>query len=92
MGLINDVVPEDELDTAVDEMIEKLATQPQIALRFTKQALNQWLEFAMNLTLRDSLAMEGISIQHPDHAEAVDALLNERRPEFESARNPESEN
>lgn len=89
MGLVNEVVSEDELDDAVMEMVEKLATQPQVALRFTKQALNQWLEFGMNLTLRNSLAMEGISIQHPDHAEAVDALLNDRRPEFESARSPE---
>jgi enoyl-CoA hydratase len=89
LGLVNEVVPAEELDDAVDEMVEKLATQPQVALRFTKQALNQWLEMAMNLTLRDSLAMEGISIQHPDHAEAVDALMSDRRPEFESARGPE---
>ncbi len=37
LGLVNHVVPADELDNATDEMVEKLATGPQTAIRYTKR-------------------------------------------------------
>jgi enoyl-CoA hydratase len=86
LGLVNDAVPEDELDEKVDELVGKLADGPQVAIRYTKKALNAWVELGNDLALQRGLALEAVSQQHPDHEEAVEAFLEERRPEFPSAR------
>lgn len=39
-GMINKVVPRDDLETTVDEMAKKIATQPRMASLLTKQACN----------------------------------------------------
>ncbi len=77
IGLINHVVPEDELDAKVDEMIQKLKSRPTMAVKYTKMALNEWGEFAASLVLRESLALEGFSQKHPDHEAAVEAFLDQ---------------
>lgn len=87
-GLINQSVPPDELDQAVDEMVDTLASLPQPAVRYTKQALNTWLQLGVDTTLRQSLALEGLSAATPDHEEAVTAFLEDRAPDLPSARSP----
>jgi enoyl-CoA hydratase len=89
IGLINYAVAPDELDDRVDEMIDKLASRPQIAVRYTKKAVNNWVEEAVNDILTESLALEGISQTHADHEEAVTAFLEDREPDFPSARSPD---
>lgn len=91
LGLVNYAVPPEELDDKVDEMVEKLATGPQLAIQYTKLAVNGWLEFGMNNILRESMALEGLSQAHEDHAEAVESFLEKRRPNFPSARDPDGE-
>lgn len=88
-GLANHVVPDDELDEATEEMINKLAAGPQTAIRYTKKTLNNWLQLGNTVALKEGLAFEGVSQQHPDHEEAVDAFLNNRRPDFPSGRDSE---
>lgn len=89
LGLANHVVPADELDERTEEMIDKLASGPQVAIRYTKKTLNSWLELGNNIALTEGLALEGVGQQHPDHEEAVDAFLKSRRPNFPSGRDPE---
>jgi enoyl-CoA hydratase len=90
IGLINKAVPENELDSEVNKIIEELATGPQLAIQYTKVCINKWLKQGIDNILRESLALEGISHYHPDHEEAVSAFLEEREPTFPSARNPEN--
>lgn len=40
-GMINKVVPREELEAAVKSWAEKLVTQPRLAMALTKQACNQ---------------------------------------------------
>lgn len=86
LGLVNYAVPADDLDDKVDELVGTLADGPQAAIRYTKKALNAWVELGNDLALQRGLALEAVSQQHPDHAEAVDAFLEERRPDFPSTR------
>jgi enoyl-CoA hydratase len=88
LGLVNYAVPPEELDERTDEMVEKLATGSQTAIRYTKKTLNAWLEFGNNLALTRGLALEATGQQHPDHEEAVEAFLEKRRPNFPSGRDP----
>jgi len=39
-GMVNRVVPTDQLESAVEEMAETLAQQPRLALALAKQAVN----------------------------------------------------
>jgi len=89
LGLVNHAVPEYELDQKVDEIVERLATLPQPAVRYTKLAVNKWLEQGLQSILRESLAMESMSARSPDHEEAVQAFLEGRQPDPPNARSPE---
>jgi enoyl-CoA hydratase len=40
MGMVNRVVPRDQLDAAVQEIAQKIARQPRLALALAKQACN----------------------------------------------------
>ena len=46
-------------------------------------ALNKRLRDEVNLVLEASLATEGLSFLTHDHAEAVDAFLEKRKPDFQ---------
>lgn len=89
LGLVNHVVPAAELDDATDEMVAKLATGPQTAIRYTKKTLNSWLELGNDLALTKGIALEAAAQQHPDHEEAVQAFLDKRQPDFPSGRDHE---
>jgi len=88
-GLVNYAVPPDELDEKVDEMVDKLTSLPQPAVQYSKMAANGWLRLMNDVMLRQSLAMEGISTRSPDHEEAVEAFLEKRNPNLETARDPD---
>lgn len=91
LGLINRSVPPADLDDEVAALVDRLANGPQVAIRYTKRALNTWLELGVDAVLRQSLALEAMTQQHPDHREGLDAFREGRRPEFPSSRAGESE-
>jgi enoyl-CoA hydratase len=90
MGLVNYAVPREELDEKVDELVHKLATGPQHAIRYTKLALNSWVQLGVNNVLRQSLALEYMSEKQPDHRAAVEAFIEGEEPVFPSGRDPDS--
>lgn len=89
LGLFNHVVPVDELDEFVEEMVQDLATSPQWAIRYTKMTVNTLVRDNINQVLLQGLALERNSVHHPDHDEAVEAFKEGREPDFPSARSPE---
>ena len=74
-GLINRAVPAAELDAAVDEYVENLATKLPQTTRYAKQQLNFWRDLSWHETVnhaRDWLAM---SMLGDEAQEAVKAFL-----------------
>lgn len=90
IGLINYALPDEEFEEKVNELVQELTSGPQIAIRYTKLALNKHLETDVNAILRESLALERLSMYHDDHEEAVEAFLEGREPDFPSAQ-PEND-
>jgi enoyl-CoA hydratase len=86
LGLINYAVPENQLNTLVDDTIESIASGPQLAIRYSKSAINNWMRMAGTQMLREGLAMEAITQKHIDHSEAIRAFINDREPDFPSGR------
>lgn len=85
-GLVNHVVPPEQLDEKMDEIIEKLATGPQHAIQYTKLLLNRWIEQSMIQMRGEGNALEALAASHPDHTEGVRAIIEGRDPKFPSAR------
>lgn len=82
MGIINHVVPATELDAKVAQLAGKLAGGAGRAIRFTKIALNSGLRRLATEQMDMLMAYEAISARSRDHAEAVTAMREKRRPQF----------
>ena len=82
IGLINKVVPHDELMETVMELARRLASGPALAIRGTKHALNKKIWNDLNLALDMGLSLEARSAGHPDHREAARAFVEKRAPQY----------
>ncbi|MEM6625805.1 MAG: enoyl-CoA hydratase-related protein [Pseudomonadota bacterium] len=80
LGLINYAIPADQLDAKVEEMVEKLQSNPRWAVRWSKTVANIPLK-AMAAQLMDaSVAYESLTNMMSDRAEAVAAFIEKRPP------------
>lgn len=62
IGLVNHVVPLEELAAKTRELAERLAAGPTWAVRWTKAWINKVLRKRMNLILDASLAFEALTL------------------------------
>ena len=81
IGLMSMAVPKAQVLPTAQEIAAELAAGPQLAIRWTKRALNGWLRQAMPI-FEHSAALERLSFLHPDALEALNALLQKRPPRF----------
>ena len=82
IGLINKVVPPEELHETVMALARRLASGPTWAVRWTKTAVNKRLRDEVNLILDFSLSAERLTVATQDHHEAVQAFREKRAPQF----------
>ena len=82
IGLVNQVVPAEELQAATAQMAGRLAALPSKALALTKRLLNESGERTLIEQLEaESFAQETAGRTH-DHFEGVTAFLQKRAPKF----------
>ena len=82
MGMVNHVVPAEQLLTKALALAERLAAGPTLAIQGTKHAVNQLLRNGANQVLDMSLALEKACFKSEDHAEALRAFAEKRKPAF----------
>ena len=87
IGLVNYVVPADELMQKSLEIAESIATNPRSMLALTKRLLgeNMHEQDTAKIWQRESDALRECFSQ-PEHKEAVNAFLEKRAPDFAAAR------
>jgi enoyl-CoA hydratase/carnithine racemase len=90
-GLVNQVVPRDQLDAAVEAMAEKLYRKLPEATRYTKQHLNFWRDLSWSLTIGHARDWLSIHANAPETAEAVRAFGEKRRPDYDAVRGAQGE-
>ncbi len=82
LGVVNRVVPDDQLDAFVTDWANRLAQGPPIALRMTKRMLNN----AFSSSLAEALDWEALSqtvnFGSADTVEGVAAFVQKRPPVF----------
>jgi enoyl-CoA hydratase len=83
-GLVSDVVPDDQLDAAAQELIDDMLKTSPIGLRMTKETIREGLAAA---SLESSLAIEDrnqmLAAQGPYLKEGIAAFFEKRDPVYE---------
>jgi enoyl-CoA hydratase/carnithine racemase len=81
-GLVNAVVPDDELEQTVTALTDKLASRSPLALRRAKQLVNDGLQQPVDTGLRLELLASALHQHSEDMAEGLRAFEEKRSPQF----------
>lgn len=83
IGLVSKVFDDDQLMAGVQELAERLASGPTIAIRLMKQAVYRSLRMDFLSALDNVAGPMGVAFNTADHREAVRAFAEKRPPRFE---------
>lgn len=81
-GLVEQLCSEDELEAQALEMAQRIAKNPGHALRMCKRLLREGQHMRLDSLLELSAAYQALAHHTQDHAEAVDAFVEKREPNF----------
>ena len=81
-GMVSRVVAPDELLNAANELAARIAVNPPSALRMTKKLIKEGEHMQLPSILEMSATLQSLAHQTKDHAEAVDAIIEKRTPNF----------
>jgi len=84
LGLVNKVVPPEELDAAVDALVQKLCSKGLLALGQVKMAVNNGMDMDLDRALRYEAECFGAAIGTEDAHEGMQAFVEKRKPEFKN--------
>jgi 2-(1,2-epoxy-1,2-dihydrophenyl)acetyl-CoA isomerase len=83
MGLVNRVVPPDELDALVADWTKRLADGPPLALAQIKRLMNRSFETSFDAQLDSEGISQALCFSTRDTAEAMQAFFQKRDPTYE---------
>ncbi|MFT7645649.1 MAG: 2-(1,2-epoxy-1,2-dihydrophenyl)acetyl-CoA isomerase [Candidatus Poriferisodalaceae bacterium] len=83
LGLVHEVVDDDQLMEATLALAAELADGPQVAMRMLKRSIHQAAELTWSQSLDEIAAKTAITDHLPDAREGGAAFLQKRTPEFE---------
>ena len=82
IGLVNQVVPDDDLQTTAQTMAKSFADGPRTALKLMKENLDLAIQTDFLNSLDHEASQLLASSKNPDHQEAVRAFIEKRTPNF----------
>ncbi|MCL6634798.1 MAG: enoyl-CoA hydratase/isomerase family protein [Peptococcaceae bacterium] len=82
MGLVNHVVPAGELMDFCKAMAGRIAAKGPVAVRLSKEAVNQGLEMDLEKALALEADLFAVSFTTADRVEGISAFLNKTKPNF----------
>src|SRR6188768_325743 len=82
IGLVNRVVPADQLMTETNALAARLAKSAPIALALAKRALNRSLETNLEQALEFEAELQSVAGRSKDYVEGVAAFVEKRQPKF----------
>ena len=82
LGLVNHVVPADQLETKTMEIANRMADKSPIALRLAKEAIKLASRSNLDEGLRREVDLFALCFSSEDKDEGVRAFLEKRKPEF----------
>ena len=82
IGLVNHVVPADQLETKTMEIANRMAEKSPIALRLAKESVRLASRSNLDEGLRREVDLFALCFSSEDKNEGVNAFLEKRKPEF----------
>jgi len=82
LGLVNKVVPAQDLDKAVDEFVQKLLSKSSAVLGIIKLAINKGIEMDLDRALYYEAECFSSAKSTDDSQEGLKAFVEKRKPEF----------
>ena len=82
IGLVNRVVLSQDLEKSAQELANKLARGPSLAISLAKKALWKNLQGDLDAALKMEAETQKICLESEDHLEAVKAFIEKREPTF----------
>lgn len=82
VGLVNKVVSPEELMDSAMEMAKKIASKGQIAVRYSKTAINRGIETDIDTGTAIEKDLFGLCFATEDQKEGMEAFLNKAKPNF----------
>lgn len=82
LGLVNRVVPVDQLMPTAKEMAKKIATKSAAALKLAKTAINRGMQTNLESGLNYEYELYSLALTLEDKAEGVKAFLEKRAPQY----------
>ena len=83
LGLVQQVVPADEVLPAAERLAADLAARPTAALAWTKRLMRAALTGSLEDTIEREAQLQAAAVRSHDHQEGVQAFLEKREPRFE---------
>ena len=83
VGLFNHVYGDDEFEERADDLVERIATGPTVALVQSKRLVDQGLTSSLDEAIENEAAAQIISASADDHEEGVRAFMDRSDPEFD---------
>ena len=81
-GIVNRVVPDEELDAAVADWAAKLAGKSPVIMRLGKEAMRRQLDMPLDDALDYLRAQLSLAMSTEDIVEGVSAFFEKREPEW----------
>ena len=81
-GICNYAAPVDEVLTRARTIADEIAELPPLAVRWTKASINKGIKAQLNTVFDAGIAYEAMTMMSADHGEAMQAMLEKRKPEF----------
>ena len=82
LGLVHEVVTDDELEERVMAMAADIAEGPQVAIRLLKRSVYNAADMTFEQSLDEIASKTAISDHHPDAREGAAAFREKRSPQF----------
>jgi len=82
IGLVNRVVPADELMAEAKKLAEKIASKAPLAVRYAKQAINEGMQVDQERGQLIELDLLALCFSTEDQKEGMKAFIEKRKPEF----------
>ena len=82
IGMVNDILPPEDLLARAEETARKLAAKPAASLRETKMLMKQAVKDSVRLAMEDECDAFRERLASPEAKEAFAAFLEKRTPDF----------
>jgi len=82
IGVLNKIVPAEDLERETMELAQKIANNPPLAVQMSKMMAYKALDSDLEAALEQAAACQALALSSEDHREGVNAFIERREAQF----------